>query len=433
AMKDVSEGLAGANLIPEETADNVDEVKKTIIQNIEWQMSFDRKIKALKSFQGYIWKSGFISGELETVVYNDVIEAMNKWKDFEIKIFIYSSGSVSAQKLLFGHSDKGNLLKYFSGYFDTTIGSKLEKDSYLNIAKHIGVEQKDIVFLSDNVKGFQTAIVDRPNNAPLSDDDRKNNVVFTNFLQIFTHQSYIEPLAGLTSNEAYQILRYIQKSNQNVVHVLTDLCGDNLLTDSEDLLHFIVYQCNIAEYLNLEEAYCDKTLTPNGNKCSYDINIAKDSIDSKITANNQNKELLLHVCSIQKVLDTEKYLMIANALVLSDIEDLDIRKCLEKFLLKLLKEFKVSFYQEKDYNKQPTYLKLLIDRHLRENFSNICSNNSTIMNPPKLDFNSSQNICYTDTIDGANIEEKKISKSSISSSSELLKNESDMDTLILLL
>ncbi|KAF0486760.1 2,3-diketo-5-methylthio-1-phosphopentane phosphatase [Gigaspora margarita] len=153
AMKDVSEGLAGANLIPEETADNVDEVKKAIIQSIEWQMSFDRKIKALKSFQGYIWKSGFISGELETVVYNDVIEAMNKWKDFEIKIFIYSSGSVSAQKLLFGHSDKGNLLKYFSGYFDTTIGSKLEKDSYLNIAKHIGVEQKDIVFLSDNVKG----------------------------------------------------------------------------------------------------------------------------------------------------------------------------------------------------------------------------------------------------------------------------------------
>ncbi|CAG8704039.1 12597_t:CDS:2, partial [Dentiscutata heterogama] len=69
-------------------------------------------------------------------------------------------------------------------YFDTTIGSKLEKDSYLNIAKHIGVEPKDILFLSDNVKeisaaknaGFQTAIADRPNNAPLSDDDRKDNI-----------------------------------------------------------------------------------------------------------------------------------------------------------------------------------------------------------------------------------------------------------------
>ncbi|CAG8590706.1 26706_t:CDS:2, partial [Racocetra persica] len=67
ATKDVNEGLVGANLIPEETADNIDEVKKSIIQNIEWQMSFDRKIGALKSFQGYIWKSGFASGELETV------------------------------------------------------------------------------------------------------------------------------------------------------------------------------------------------------------------------------------------------------------------------------------------------------------------------------------------------------------------------------
>ncbi|CAG8728671.1 25042_t:CDS:2, partial [Dentiscutata erythropus] len=203
ATKDVNEGLVGANLIPEETADNVDEVKKAIIQNVKWQMSFDRKIRALKSFQGYIWKSGFNSGELETEVYDDAVEAMNKWKDLGIKMFIYSSGSVSAQKLLFGHSDKGDLLNYFSGYFDTTIGSKLEKDSYLNIAKHIGVEPKDILFLSDNVKeisaaknaGFQTAIVERPNNAPLSDDDRKDNIVLTNFLQIFSHHSYIEPLA----------------------------------------------------------------------------------------------------------------------------------------------------------------------------------------------------------------------------------------------
>ncbi|CAG8542924.1 2043_t:CDS:10, partial [Scutellospora calospora] len=184
AMKDVNEGLVGANLIPEETSTNVDEVKKSVIQNIKWQMSFDRKISALKSFQGYIWKSGFISGELKSIVYDDVIEAMNQWKDFGIKMYIYSSGSVAAQKLLFGHSNKGNLLEYFSGYFDTTIGSKLEKNSYLNIAKHIGVEPKDIVFLSDNFKeinaakdaGFQTAIVERPNNAPLSDDDRNNNV-----------------------------------------------------------------------------------------------------------------------------------------------------------------------------------------------------------------------------------------------------------------
>ena len=138
-------------------------------------------------------------------------------------------------------------------------------------------------------------------------------------------------------------------------------------TDREDLLRFISYRCNIVEYPDLEEVHCDKILTPDGrwifkpnaslethlynasrrnasrndfvslltdrlSECGYNINIAEDcpSIDSKITENNEGKELLLNVCSIKKVLDTEKYSMIANAPVLSDIEASDIRECLER-------------------------------------------------------------------------------------------------------
>ena len=163
------------------------------------------------------------------------------------------------------------------------------------------------------------------------------------------------------------MLHRVRKLNQNVVHILTDLRSDNLPTDREDLLRFISYRCNIAEYPDLEEAHCDKTLTPDGkwifkpnaslethlynasrrnasrndfvslltdrlSECGYDINIAEDcpSIDSKITENNEGKELLLNVRSIKKVLNTEKYSMIANAPVLSDIEALDIRQCLER-------------------------------------------------------------------------------------------------------
>ncbi|CAG8767255.1 14805_t:CDS:2, partial [Cetraspora pellucida] len=97
-------------------------------------------------------------------------------------------------------------------------------------------------------------------------------------------------------------------------------------------------------YLNLEEAHCDKTLTLDSkndfvdllanhlSECSYDISVAEDcpSIDSKITENSEGKELLLNVHSIKKVLNTEKYSMIANASVLSNIKALDIQKCLER-------------------------------------------------------------------------------------------------------
>ncbi|CAG8856347.1 26158_t:CDS:1, partial [Gigaspora margarita] len=164
---------------------------------------------------------------------------------------------------------------------------------------------------------------------------------------------------GLTSNEAYQMLHHVRKLNQNVVHILTDLRSDNLPTDCEDLLRFISYRCNIAEYPDLEEAHCDKTLTPDGkwifkpnaslethlynaschnasrndfvglladrlSECGYDISIAEDcpSIDSTVTTDKEGKELFLNIRSIKKVLDTEKYSMIANAPVLSDSEAL---------------------------------------------------------------------------------------------------------------
>ncbi|RHZ79446.1 hypothetical protein Glove_146g75 [Diversispora epigaea] len=199
--KDVNEKIfPEANLIPMDTGTNKDEVKNSIIQNITWQMKLDRKIGALKSFQGYMWKYGFDSGELKGIVYQDVLDAFKKWADLGIKIYIYSSGSVAAQKLIFQNSDKGDLLGYISGYFDTTIGLKLEKRSYENISKQLKLEPNKILFLSDNVKEitaaklaeFQAAIIDRPNNPPLSKNDKNIHLVFTNFHQVLSHSSFIK-------------------------------------------------------------------------------------------------------------------------------------------------------------------------------------------------------------------------------------------------
>ncbi|GBB87458.1 hypothetical protein RclHR1_13920009 [Rhizophagus clarus] len=199
AMKDVNNNVSDAILVPEKQQEgektNEDEIKKAIIQNIQWQMTINRKIGALKSFQGFMWKSGYESGELKGELFDDVLVALKKWKENGIKIYIFSSGSISAQQSLFKNSDKGNLSEYIDGYFDTSIGSKTEKSSYVNIAKEIQFEPKDILFLSDSVKEiisaksvcYQTAVMERKNNIPLSDDDRKNNVIFTDFHQIFSH------------------------------------------------------------------------------------------------------------------------------------------------------------------------------------------------------------------------------------------------------
>ncbi|SAM07064.1 hypothetical protein [Absidia glauca] len=190
AEKDVTAGLEGATLIPTKRrgcyGSSSDDIKAAVKQNIRWQMAADRKIGALKAFQGYMWKTGYENGELVGMVYDDVIPALNKWQSEGKKIYIYSSGSVPAQKLLIGYTKQGDLSKYFSGYFDTTVGLKVEKQSYLNIAKEIGVDTTStILFVTDNINeihaadqaGLQVVIADRPGNAPLVSVDPSYKIV----------------------------------------------------------------------------------------------------------------------------------------------------------------------------------------------------------------------------------------------------------------
>ncbi|ORZ13580.1 2,3-diketo-5-methylthio-1-phosphopentane phosphatase [Absidia repens] len=174
AEKDVTAGLSGAILIPLESSK--EDIKSAVKQNIEWQMAADRKIGALKSFQGLMWRSGYESGELIGVVFDDVVPALKKWQSEGKKIYIYSSGSVPAQKLLVGYTEQGDLRKYFSGYFDTSVGLKVEAQSYLNIAQEIGIKDTNtILFVTDNINeiraadqaGIKVIIADRPGNAPL--------------------------------------------------------------------------------------------------------------------------------------------------------------------------------------------------------------------------------------------------------------------------
>ena len=136
-------------------------------------MDRDAKVTGLKQLQGLIWKVGFESGEIRSHVYPDFPGALKRFREMGQRLFIYSSGSIQAQKLYFAHTAEGNLLPNFEGHFDTTIGSKVESASYLAIAASIGVPPAQICFFSDAVKeidaarnaGMETVWVVRPGNA----------------------------------------------------------------------------------------------------------------------------------------------------------------------------------------------------------------------------------------------------------------------------
>ncbi len=117
----------------------------------------DRKATPLKALQGMIWRQGYESGELKGHVYDDTPEFLRRWHGRGLKLYVYSSGSVEAQKLIFGHTAFGDLTPLFSGYFDTRVGGKREAQSYMTILRDTGLSGQDMLFLSDIAEELDAA------------------------------------------------------------------------------------------------------------------------------------------------------------------------------------------------------------------------------------------------------------------------------------
>jgi enolase-phosphatase E1 len=109
----------------------------------------DRKATPLKALQGMVWAHGYATGAYRAHVYDDAVAALRAWHDADLPLYVYSSGSVHAQRLFFGHSEAGDLTPLFSGYFDTTTGPKREAVSYTRIATAIDRPPAQVLFLSD--------------------------------------------------------------------------------------------------------------------------------------------------------------------------------------------------------------------------------------------------------------------------------------------
>jgi len=121
---------------------------EAVAQLLAW-IDADKKITPLKALQGMIWEAGYRRGDFLGHVYDDAARRLRAWKDRGLKLYVFSSGSVLAQKLIFGHTAFGDLTRLFSGYFDTAIGSKRETAAYTAIAGKIGLPPAAILFLSD--------------------------------------------------------------------------------------------------------------------------------------------------------------------------------------------------------------------------------------------------------------------------------------------
>ncbi len=152
--------------------DDQTHAKQRVVEGVSRLMDGDVKATGLKKLQGAIWKSGFESGEMTAHLYDDVAPAIRRWNQDGISIRIYSSGSVQAQKLFFGHCVAGDLLPLLSGHYDTTTGGKKEAASYVTIANDIGLMPNEVLFVSDvpmeldaaQSAGMQTVLSIRPGN-----------------------------------------------------------------------------------------------------------------------------------------------------------------------------------------------------------------------------------------------------------------------------
>lgn len=141
---------------------------------VHWLMDRDRKSTPLKSIQGKIWEAGYRKGELRSQVFDDVPPAFKRWREQARFVCIYSSGSVLAQKLLFAHTEAGDLTGFIYDYFDTNIGAKQDAGSYLRIAAQLERQPSDIVFVSDRMveleaaasTGLDVLLCVRPGNDP---------------------------------------------------------------------------------------------------------------------------------------------------------------------------------------------------------------------------------------------------------------------------
>lgn len=211
-LEDSNESMDDIEKILIQFPKEANQSKDLMIEYINDLVNRDIKDPVLKQLQGFIWENGYTTGSIMAPLFEDAIEAIKYWSALCEGVYIYSSGSVKAQKLLLGNvkivNESNNSIEcaqmngLITDYFDTVnIGKKTEKESYEKILKKIGIDEtdeeakKEVLFLSDNplevkaaiASGMSSYIVEKPGNYPLSDEERSKYRVVTDLHTLFSY------------------------------------------------------------------------------------------------------------------------------------------------------------------------------------------------------------------------------------------------------
>ena len=135
----------------------IEAARQEVIELLLQWIDQDRKSTALKALQGMIWKDGYETGVYRAHLYPEVAARLRAWRADGLRLYVYSSGSITAQQLFFRHSEAGDLTPLLAGYFDTQTGPKREAQSYRRIAESIGEQPRHLLFLSDIVEELDAA------------------------------------------------------------------------------------------------------------------------------------------------------------------------------------------------------------------------------------------------------------------------------------
>ncbi|MFE4967420.1 acireductone synthase [Streptomyces sp. NPDC056660] len=142
-----------------------------VVKTLDAWLDEDRKATPLKTLQGLIWSEGFARGDLVSHFYDDVVPALRTWHAAGLRLYVYSSGSVAAQRAWFSSTPEGDLLPLVSGLYDTeNAGPKQEPESYRRIAESTDLAPERLLFLSDRpgeldaarAAGWHTVGIRRP-------------------------------------------------------------------------------------------------------------------------------------------------------------------------------------------------------------------------------------------------------------------------------
>lgn len=177
---DVAQNLSPPDLVEGSADLEID----SIVSYVNWLIDRDRKSTGLKSLQGKIWEEGYAEGSLKAPLFADVAIAMKRWQSAGVKISIFSSGSTLAQRLLFAHTNAGDLTSLIDSYFDTSVGTKGNRESYRKIASSLNLPVNALLFISDVVAelnaasegGMQTLLCIRPGNQSQRNDSRHRTI-----------------------------------------------------------------------------------------------------------------------------------------------------------------------------------------------------------------------------------------------------------------